>query len=247
MSLRSLTVGLLVLLFIVGAASIAGYAAFAWDASLPTNLCVTGDPTNSPCTTTSTKWPGYCTSASPCTFAYGTTIYDSVTIYDPLESGGVYNGCSSTGFGSGYHACAITGTVNFSVYSVPSNYVCTSKGTLTAINDRQLKPSGTGVILVGSVQSFHFPSSSPYDYPPVIVTSPNGYNLPAGSYVAYVHYKGNYKDNTDNSGYFAGQCEYFTVTPPTSGVPEFPVGLFAVIAAGLPMLALMRVKFARSL
>ncbi len=210
------------LLLAIGLVSFGGVAVFAWNATLPSNLC-----TVAPCTTTGTVSPGSCT--SPCSFALGQKVYDSVTIYDP-NTGGAYDGCSSTGFGSGTMPCAITGTVSFSLYSVPSGFTCSGSPPGT--------PSGTGVSQVGSTQTYTFPTTGTLQYPPVVVSTPTAYSPPsAGHYVSYISYTGNYK----NGGSTAA-CEYFTVTPST-GVPEFgsgALGMLLVFAMAVPLLVAAR-------
>jgi hypothetical protein len=64
----------------------------------------------------------------------------------------------------------------------------------------------------------------------------------SGSYVWVAYYTG-----TGSGGYprapTAGyHCEPFTVNPPSHGVPEFPVGLPALLALALPLMILLRRK-----
>lgn len=228
---KSIVLTSLFVLAALALASSGGLVVSAWDATIPSNACTSG-----PCTTASISTPNDCTSSSPCTFSLGTKVYDSITIYDPSEPNGVYNGCSSNGFGSGNQPCAITGSVTFKLFSVPNGFVCPENGNA---------PSGTGISQVGSTQTYNFPTTEPVQYPPVVVTTPTGYDPSStGHYVSYVTYTGNYKNGGSISS-----CEYLVFTTP-SGVPEFPLGalgMFALIGMMIPLLFVMRSRFARKL
>jgi hypothetical protein len=155
------------------------------------------------------------------TLPAGTTIRDSATITMTKESN-----CGTNS--PNYPNC---GTISFYIVSgSPSESYCSS-------GDKTTPPGATaeGVDVVPSTAASSGSAGPLYSLTPT---------LASGTYYFYVHYSG-----TGTNGYPSySTCEPFTggsfSPPPTTGVPQFPFGMAALMLLAIPALLLVKGRFA---
>ena len=169
------------------------------------------------------------------------TATDSATI--KLTYDGPFTGSNECSGDNGF------GCIIFKVYTVPTSgphagIACNSYGNPYGTQVTGDFPAGASQSSI-PVTSAAKGSSHSYTSDTLTTTSLSG------KYVWIATYTGTNKGDSINFPSATADCEPFTVTPsqPPPGVPQFPLGalgMFALIGMMLPLLYVMRAKFARN-